>query len=187
MLIIKQGFEEKTFGMPVPALCLNISWEFIYSFIFPVDFSQLFVNIIWFFLDVVIFYQLLRFWQNEFPSLSRRMFLSGLFFLLLTSFGLVLCLSIEFGIGKGSAYTAFGSNILMFMLFITMLLRRKTLRGQSIYIGISKLIGTLLYSAAFYLYAAISKGSTLLEFLYVAIIVCDIIYVIMIHYYSKRR
>lgn len=187
MLIIKHGFEEKTFGMPVPALCLNISWEFVYSFIFPVDGPFLFVNLIWFFLDLVIFYQLLRFWQNEFPGLSKQMFLTGLTFLLPASLGLILCTSIEFGTSQGSTYMAFGANLIMSTLFIAMLLRRNALRGQSIYIAISKLLGTFFNSAALYLYSPIFKGSILLEFLYVAIIFLDIIYVVMIHYHSKRN
>jgi hypothetical protein len=185
ILIVIHGFKEKTFGMPVPALCLNISWEFVYSFIFPVDAPFLFVTLIWFFIDVVIFYQLLRFWQNEFPGLSGQMLLIGLSLLLLTSLGLVLCASIEFGISRGSAYVAFGSNLVMSMLFIIMLLRRNALRGQSIHIAILKLLGTSFVSAAFYLYSSISKGSILLQFLYVAITVCDAIYVTMIHQFSK--
>jgi hypothetical protein len=32
LLIIRLGFRDKTYGMPITALCANISWEFIFSF-----------------------------------------------------------------------------------------------------------------------------------------------------------
>lgn len=34
MLIIKRRFQDKTFGMPLTALCANLSWEFIFSFLY---------------------------------------------------------------------------------------------------------------------------------------------------------
>ncbi len=37
ILIIKLGFQEKTYGIPKTALCANLSWEFIFSFIHPHD------------------------------------------------------------------------------------------------------------------------------------------------------
>ncbi len=35
LLIIRRGFQDKTYGMPFFALCANISWEFIFSFVLP--------------------------------------------------------------------------------------------------------------------------------------------------------
>ncbi len=35
ILIIKRGFQDKKYGMPMVALCANISWEFIFTFIYP--------------------------------------------------------------------------------------------------------------------------------------------------------
>ena len=35
ILIIRRGFKYKTFGMPMAALCANISWEAIFAFVTP--------------------------------------------------------------------------------------------------------------------------------------------------------
>ena len=42
------------------------------------------------------------------------------------------------------------------------------------------MLGTALASLAFYLYSPLSEGSTLLPFLYVAILVFDLVYVVMV-------
>ena len=55
--IISKGFKDKTYGMPLIALCANISWEFIYSFVLPSSPPQLFINYLWFGLDCVIVFQ----------------------------------------------------------------------------------------------------------------------------------
>jgi hypothetical protein len=46
---------------------------------------------------------------------------------------------------------------------------------------VSKLLGTALASLAFFLYTAISHRSVLLPFLYVSILVYDVIYVVMVY------
>ena len=33
--IIWRGFLDQTYGMPLAALCANLSWEFIFSFVHP--------------------------------------------------------------------------------------------------------------------------------------------------------
>jgi peptidoglycan/LPS O-acetylase OafA/YrhL len=98
---------------------------------------------------------------------------------LVTSFCTVLFVTYEFDDWDG-AYSAFGQNLLMSVLFITMLYARRSLRGQSVPIAISKMLGTALASLAFYLYSPLSQGSILLPFLYVAILVFDLIYVVMV-------
>jgi hypothetical protein len=35
LLIIRRGVLDRTYGMPLVALCANLSWEFIFSFVFP--------------------------------------------------------------------------------------------------------------------------------------------------------
>jgi hypothetical protein len=55
LLIIRRGFQDRTYGMPMAALCFNLSWEFIFSFVYPHEGVQRFINIVWFGLDVIIF------------------------------------------------------------------------------------------------------------------------------------
>lgn len=184
ILIIRRGFKDKTYGMPLAALCANISWEAIFSFIHPHSIPQVYINYIWFLLDVFIVLQFLKFGLSEFPTLSNKQFYTVFLTALATSFGMVLSITYEFNDWQG-AYAAFGQNLMMSILFIVMLFRRSDLRGQSIYIALFKMLGTALSSLAFYLYASVSQGSVLLPFLFISIFVYDLIYVGMI--YQKYR
>ena len=184
ILIIRRGFKDKTYGMPLAALCANISWEAIFSFIYPPSIPQLYINYIWLFLDVFIVLQFLKFGKSEFQALSKKQFYTMFLLVLATCFGLVFSISYEFSDWKG-AYAAFGQNLMMSILFIVMLFRRDDLRGQSIFIALFKMIGTALSSIAFYLYASIAQGSVLLAFLFVSIFVYDLIYTVMV--YQKYR
>jgi hypothetical protein len=57
--------------MPIAALCANISLEMIFTFVLPHDAPQIYVNYIWFSLDVVIVIQFLKYGKKEFPSIPK--------------------------------------------------------------------------------------------------------------------
>ena len=176
LLIIRRGFLDGTYGMPVAALCANISWEFVFSFIFPQGPIQTPINVAWFVLDLVILGQVVRYGPGEFPALPRRSFFAALIAGLLTALAAVVAITVEFRDFDG-VYTAFGMNLMMSVLFLWMLCSRGSLRGQSPWIGVAKMVGTACNSAAFWLYA--SEGSVLLPFLFVAILVFDAAYVFL--------
>ncbi len=177
VLIIRCGFLDETYGMPLVALCANISWEFIFSFVYPHGPVQRPVNIAWFSLDLIVLFQLLRYGPREFADLSKRTFYAMFGLALAASLCAVLAVTHEFGDWDG-AYSAFGQNLLMSVLFVAMLRARGSPRGQSVPIAVFKMLGTGLASAAFYLYSPLSEGSVLLPFLYVATLVFDLIYVV---------
>jgi len=174
LLIIRLGFREKTYGMPIPALCANVSWEFIFSFMYRHDPPQNYVNIVWFLFDLVIVFQTLRFGRVVFAR--QELFYPAFALALLTSFSGILAISYEFADWDGK-YAAFGQNLMMSILFVSMLLKRPDLRGQSIYIAVLKLVGTLLPSILFFLKF---PNSILLNFLYVSIFIFDVIYLVML-------
>lgn len=178
ILIIKRGFEDKVLGMPLVALCANISWEFIFSFIYPHDAPQYYVNIVWFLFDVVILVQALKFGKFDFnPRLPLKLFYPAFALTFLMSFCAVLLVSREFKDWDGK-YAAFGQNLMMSVMFVSMLLRRASVKGQSIYIALFKMIGTLLPSILFFLYY---PKSLLLDYLYVSIFIFDLIYFVMLY------
>lgn len=184
LLIIRQGFKHKTFGMPFVALSANISWEAIFSFVHPHFPPQLYINYAWFSLDLIIVFQFLRYCKLEFPKISaiksRLMFLVSV---AASSFAIYfVCYKLDDWQG---AYAAFGQNLVMSILFIFMLYRRNSLRGQSFFIGLFKMFGTGISSIAFYAYQPISQQSVVLPAFYISIFVCDIIYLIFI--YQKSR
>ena len=186
ILIIRRGFKDKTFGMPMAALCANISWEAIFAFYSPHDAPQLYVNYIWFALDAVIVIQFLKYGKREFPNIPRWQFFA--IFALGISIAVPMILSINYQLEDNvGAYAAFGQNLMMSVLFVTMLINRQGISGQSFYIALFKMIGTGLSSLAFYMYRPIAQDSAFLQFLFVAIFVFDLIYTIGIYRKCKNN
>lgn len=182
LLIIKRGFQDKACGMPLAALCLNISWEFLFSFVFIPDPVQRAIDVAWFILDLVIVAEFLVYELRRRPAeISAAFFYASFVCILATAFLTVLFVTREFD-NWGGYYTAFGQNLLMSILFIRMLLDRKDLAGQSFYIGAAKLIGT--FCASLVVFREI-PGSTLTVFFAWAILFFDLAYVAL--YVQKSR
>ncbi|MEW6603757.1 MAG: hypothetical protein AB1351_03590 [Thermoproteota archaeon] len=173
--------------MPIAALCANISWEAIFAFVHPHSPPQLYINYAWFGLDAIIVFQFLKFGRAEFPKFSASQFYLVFTFALIMAFCAVLFITYEFEDWKG-AYAAFGQNLMMSILFIWMFLSRDSIRGQSFYIALFKMLGTGVSSLAFYLYQPISQGSLLMPYLYISIFICDLAYLILIYQrYRKEK
>jgi hypothetical protein len=177
LLIIDQGRKDHTYGMPLVALCLNISWEFIFTVVHPHGPVQRRINLIWLLLDCVILFQCLRFGPAEW-RLSRYWWYPLVLVTLVASFGSVLGVTYAFDDWSGTS-TAFGSNLLMSVLFIVMWLRRQSRRGQSLGIALMKLLGSLFAAVGFALASPHGTSLPMLA-LYGAILVCDLIYVALI-------
>jgi hypothetical protein len=131
-------------------------------------------------------FQLLIYWKNEFEIQSSLMFYTFIFISTITAYFIVLIFSKEFGYTLGSFYVAFGDNLMMSILFIPMLLHRKSLRGQSISIALFKMLGTLAIVAAYYNFTSEIRGSLLLKFLYISIFIFDFIYLCLVYLQSKK-
>ena len=178
LLIIKRGFQDQTYGMPIAALGANISWEFIFSFIHPHPRPQVYINITWFLFDVIILYQIFRFGKKSInDSYPDVFFYPAIFLAVLVGFGLVFAISFEFDDWHGR-YAAFGQNLMMSILFVTMFFKRKNLSGQSVYIALFKLVGTALPSVLFFSFV---PDSILMNTLYCGILFFDVLYLILLH------
>jgi len=181
VLIIRRGFKDKTFGMPMAALCANISWEAIFAFVTPHGTPQLYVNYVWFGLDAVIVMQFLKYGKKEFPNVSRWQFYAVFGLGLSVAVPMILTVNYEMNDSAG-AYAAFGQNLMMSVLFVTMMMNRKGVEGQSFYIALFKMIGTGLSSFAFYQFRPATQDSVLLPLLFVSIFVFDLIYTVAIYH-----
>jgi hypothetical protein len=179
LIIISKGFKDRSYGMPLIALCANISWEFIFSFVLPSSPPQLFINYLWFGLDAIIVFQFFKYRKNESSALSSRKIYTAFGLLTITAFSVILSGAVFLGDLKG-VYAAFGQNLLMSVLFIAMFFKRvNTLRGQSIFIAAFKLLGTGLTSIHFYLFEPVSS-SIVLPFLFISIFFFDLLYAVLI-------
>jgi hypothetical protein len=179
LAIIYRGFKDKTCGMPFFALALNLTWEFIYSFLLGGELSlQLVINIIWFFFDVVILYTYFRYGRKEFPNtVDPRWFVPWSVWVLAVGFVTQYFTALEFPGLPGAMYSAFVINLVMSVLFITMLVRRDSVEGQSMGIAVFKWLGTAAPTLLFYLVS----GSNLVLVLGIVIFVFDVIYIGMLH------
>jgi hypothetical protein len=133
--IISKGFKDKTYGMPLIALCANISWEFIFSFILPSSTPQLFINYLWFGLDCVIVFQFFRYYKNEFPNLSSSKAFTAFGLLLFSAFIIILSGSILLGDHRRCCIW---TNLLMSIIFVGMFLKEERDWGSVNFIAVFK-------------------------------------------------
>lgn len=173
LLIIRQGFKDKTFGIPIIAICVNIAWEFTFAFIFPHIAPQLYINIIWFFLDVIIIAQVLLYWKSELAITSIAFYFSFLAVLSLSL--LVVVVFTNLMSDYDGVYSAFSQNLLMSILFLGFL-NRANGRGQSVQIAAFKMLGSICSSLGF-LYVGYGSG-LFLPILYILIFIFDLLYLL---------
>ena len=120
-LIIYKGIKDKTAGMPLMVLGMNLAWEFLYAFVFDIHIpAQRLINALWFLFDCVIVVLKIKYGRDEFHYTLRWDFMDLM-----------------------GAYSAYIQNIFISSCFVMMLYRKGSTKGQSMYIAICKMIGTL--------------------------------------------
>lgn len=184
LIIIYRGFKDRSCGMPLIALAVNFSWEVMWGFIFPDKPPMDTINKIWAFIDILIVAQYLAYGRRTFPeSLPRWSFVPFAFGVLALGFGFVFLGTYEFADWRlGGAYVAYLDNLMMSALFLHWAVSREDVLGQSIWVGITKGLGTLAISAGQYeMNAFVIGGSPFLTFLFGACLVLDVLYVVLLY------
>ena len=190
VLIIYHGFKYKTYGVPMVAICLNISWEFIYSFIImdpnPI---RLLLYRIWFVLDCIIIFQLFIYGKKAqlLPYLKEHYHVFLVTTLISAYFGMTYF--IAYYDDHTGAESALIINLLMSVLFVFLFLQRNTMRGLSYGAAWTKMIGTALTSVVvYYLYPPEKPDQhdfRFLTFLSVLIFLWDILYIFLLRNHRK--
>lgn len=149
---IRLSKKDQSYAMPFWALAMNITWEGIYSFT-ELTAGQIgvqsIVNLIWFFLDIVILASFIKYgkkeWQEDHQGAKDWTFYAWTILGIIAMFIVQMAFIFEFGLkGHLSAqYSAFIQNLIMSIAFISMLQKRKTSKGQSLLLAVAKWIGTL--------------------------------------------
>ena len=196
IIIIYKSFKDKTCGMPLFALALNLAWEFTFSFIYPPEnlLMARIMFILWLILDLIILYTFFKYgYENlKYKNLITKKELS-IFAILDILFSIIfiilfvndISILYENSIVQAPGFIANLQNLIMSILFVNMILNRGNTLGQSIFIAIFKWIGTLAI--------AILKFSNMLpstntELLIIMLIqVFDIIYIHLIYKISNRK
>lgn len=183
ILIIKQGFKDKKYGMPMAAISANISWEFIFAFMYPQNDLQRMITFLWFMLDIIIMMQYLRYGHKEYRKLiPSKIFYASFFITLGASFFIILAMMHEFNDIAGK-YAAFSQNLMMSGLFIALLLQRGNLSGQSMSIAVCKMLGTVFAAVGFYMYFR----TPLITIISLATLFYDGLYVVLIYRLSRKK
>jgi hypothetical protein len=192
---IRIGFRDKSYAIPFYALALNLAWEALYTYhgfrINGVDTQDVF-NAIWLTFDLGILYTYFRFGRKYFspsqiagppdistPRDSDFAFIGWSLLGIITAFAVQYGVFREFGVAKGTAYSAFPQNLIMSILFIAMLTKRGTREGQSLLIAVSKWIGTLAPTILFGIIGqgGFPRGSFFILMIGIFCSVFDVIYI----------
>ena len=162
--------------MPFIALALNMSWEFLYSFIFnsPGLELQTWVNRGWFVFDLAIVTSFFLYGRKNWQAENRKLFVPYVLFVFIASFGLLYLLQLDFE-QSAITYSAFLISLVMSSLFIVMLLLEPGIRGQSFGIAFFKMLGTLAATIVLF-----QRYSYFLQFTGVLCFVLDMVYIVMI-------
>lgn len=144
---IRVGLRDRSYAMPFWALALNITWESVYALHgYAADgvTGQVAANFVWACLDFGILFTYFRYGRAEspFPD-DRRAFVAWSVTALLCSLLVQYVFIATFGLLFASIYTAFGSNLMMSVMFVELHRKRGSNLGQSKTIGYSKWLGTL--------------------------------------------
>lgn len=186
---VRLGFKHKSYAIPFYALALNLAWELIHAirgFYVGPD-LQTIINCVWYLFDVGILWTYLKFGIKYFPpNIPQRWFGVWSLLGLGTAFVVEYAFVREFDPFVGGAYAAFLQNLLMSVLFITMLVRRGSREGQSFVIAISKWIGTL---APTILFGVIGSGAFRgPSFLILVLgVLCSVFDLIYIYLFNRAR
>lgn len=137
----RRGVRDQSFGMPLVALCVNITWEIVFTFFSDGPMPVKVVNGLWLGLDLAVLATLLRFGRGDYASA----FVRNAFFPLVAAVFAVAALvvpafKVAFADTTGGISATF-TTMLLSALLVAMLVRRDNVRGQSIYIGLLVLFG----------------------------------------------
>jgi hypothetical protein len=176
-LLIRVQARDRTFGMPLVAVGVNLAWEFTYAAIHPYPHGLQPVIVVWVLLDLVIVYQTLRYAPAAFPDLPWAAVYGTLALSAAIGLPLVLTIGDAFGDAWG-VHAAYLDNLMFSALYLAMLHGRRSTRGQSLGIAVTKLAGTGLISLAFAFFPPMFAGSPLLLTLFLACLLLDMAYLV---------
>ncbi len=143
VLMWRRGAKDRTYGMPVAALCVNVAWETIFTFCFDTPTVFKVGNGLWLLVDLGVLYTCFKYGPADFASpLARRWLRPALPVILLAAGAVELGFIHAFKDFYGGFSATFTTMLLSAQL-IAMILRRNSVQGQSLYIALCVLAGNV--------------------------------------------
>lgn len=192
---IRLGFKHRSYAIPFYALALNFAWELLYTYYgFQSNISvQAVVNAVWLVFDAGILITYFKYGRKYFPARvpgpasaaakdSTAPFIVWSVITLIAACCIEYAFRKEFGVRVGAGYSAFLQNLLMSVLFINMLVRRRSREGQSLTIAAGKWLGTLAPAVLFGIIGdgGFPNGSFLIVVVGILCSVFDLIYIALL-------
>jgi len=205
VLIVRRGFMEKTFGMPIVAMMGNWTWEWIFGLGFDSSCPPVWNTCprFWFhlgdflaaFFDLFIVYTVFKFGRSKISNpFVRKYYYPILVFGIVSAFAIQYPFVTEMGLpnahlltvggqtvaylpgDKGGAYSGFILAFIMSILFIQMITERNSLEGQSFIIALSMLLGNI---ASLVFVLIVGTTSPLLNVVACLTLFVNLVYVIL--------
>ncbi|MBI4664105.1 MAG: hypothetical protein HY735_35360 [Verrucomicrobia bacterium] len=190
VIIIQRGIKDKSYGMPIGALCGNIAWEFMFSCIFLADYLAIRIgNFLWLLLDMGILWTVVKHGKADFSAPFMK---KWLYPIILIGVFMAAFLGIPFvKVYKDTQgfLTGWIQAFLMSILFISMLVRRDDVRGQSLYIALFMFLGNVpAYYWVKYFPDPIGGLDSRMNFaITVATCILNLIYIALIYQKCRRQ
>jgi len=189
LLIIRRGFKDKSFGMPLMAVSLDMCWQFYYTFIAysPPQFFAL--SAFAFYINCGILTTCYLYGQNDFDwPLLKKHFKFKLLGIHIGVIVIFLCFIKAFD-DKGGAIAAPTITLFLSSMLITMILRRDSVKGQSLYIAMFLFLGNISgYAPAIFAHTTGQENAPIL-WVYATVgmgTVLHIVYIMIYVYVAKR-
>lgn len=201
LLIVRAGFKHKTYGIPMVALALNITWEFIFAADCPgmptsggvsicpsTNAMGKFISYSWFFIDLLLLYTLLRWGRKEQGDTFTRKY----FYAIVPGL-LVLALAWHYGFltfygDVGGMEDAWVIDLIMGFLFVHMAIYRKSTEGLPISAAWTKFGGNALTAVGLLMNDPFPFPGhdtyLFMYYLFAAVFVVDVLYIWML--YERR-
>ncbi|PWL79939.1 MAG: hypothetical protein DBY20_01575 [Coriobacteriia bacterium] len=202
ILIIRRDFADKTFGMPLAALAINIAWEIRFSMVFYSPDIMLLpqvINTVWAIFDVVIVFTVFKYGapafsqdykakpgKASFYAMFATMLAFCFVFIFVGTDFLVTIPAFDGSVWEAAKLIAYAQNLLMSALFIAMIWQRNSTKGQSFWIAFCKWFGTFIVMFN-YLPAHPLPEFAMMWLIFAAIEVCDIWYMVLVWRKAKAE
>ncbi|PQE23881.1 integral membrane protein [Rutstroemia sp. NJR-2017a BBW] len=145
VLYIQQAYRDKSYGMPLFALCSNIAWELVYAFRFPWNLTQFIIFVPWVVIDVYLVYTTIKFGPNQWkhaPLVAQNL-------TSITLFGIVFMIGAHWTFAEtyganveAIVWSAFVCQMVLGWASIAQLVTRNDTSGHSMSIWFCRFVGS---------------------------------------------
>jgi hypothetical protein len=174
---IQRASVDKRAGIPALAIAGDVAWEGTHSLVIAGYVPQRTLDFVWFAFDLVLLYQVFRYGNKDFPSLTGKTFRAMIWGVIAWCAVAMILLTRELNDTIG-AYDGYFLVIFVSWSFIYTLRRRRSSAGQSMYIAVSKWVGTSMAGLnTFFVY----PHHTFLIYSFITAFALDVTYMVMLY------